>query len=95
MSIVIHVQRLDWSIWIGLGTSIYMHVQVAVQGAGNDLCLAYGLRVMSMYYGQLFVTKNLTIQVNFTYQFLRKKFFIFSQFMYDEYIKARLLKVNH
>ena len=32
-------------------------------------------------------------QVNFTYQFLRKKFFIFSQFMYDEYIKARLLKV--
>ncbi|CAI8002431.1 WASH complex subunit 4 [Geodia barretti] len=30
--------------------------------------------------------------VNFTYQFLRKKFFIFSQFMYDEYIKARLLK---
>ena len=33
-------------------------------------------------------------QVNFTYQFLRKKFFIFSQFMYDEYIKARLLKVH-
>ena len=32
-------------------------------------------------------------QVNFTYQFLRKKFYIFSQFMYDEYIKARLLKV--
>ena len=31
--------------------------------------------------------------MNFTYQFLRKKFFIFSQFMYDEYIKARLLKV--
>ena len=32
--------------------------------------------------------------MNFTYQFLRKKFFIFSQFMYDEYIKARLLKVG-
>ncbi|XP_022098788.1 WASH complex subunit 4-like [Acanthaster planci] len=30
--------------------------------------------------------------VNFTYQFLRKKFFIFSQFMYDEHIKSRLLK---
>ena len=31
-------------------------------------------------------------QVNFTYQFLRKKFYIFSQFMYDEYIKARVMK---
>ena len=33
-------------------------------------------------------------QVNFTYQFLRKKFFIFSQFMYDEHIKSRLIKVR-
>ena len=32
--------------------------------------------------------------VNFTYQFLRKKFFIFSQFLYDEHIKARLIKVR-
>ena len=32
--------------------------------------------------------------VNFTYQFLRKKFFIFSQFLYDEHIKARLIKVG-
>ena len=31
--------------------------------------------------------------VNFTYQFLRKKFFIFSQFLFDEHIKARLIKV--
>ncbi|XP_071485715.1 WASH complex subunit 4-like [Diadema antillarum] len=30
--------------------------------------------------------------VNFTYQFLRKKFFIFSQFMYDEHIKSKLIK---
>ncbi|CAB3987009.1 WASH complex subunit 4-like, partial [Paramuricea clavata] len=30
--------------------------------------------------------------VNFTYQFLRKKFFIFSQFLYDEHIKGRVLK---
>ncbi|KAM3964160.1 strumpellin and WASH-interacting protein [Aphomia sociella] len=30
--------------------------------------------------------------VNFTYQFLKKKFFIFSQFMYDEHIKSRLVK---
>jgi WASH complex subunit 7 len=30
--------------------------------------------------------------VNYTYQFLRKKFQIFSQFMFDEHIKARLLK---
>ncbi|XP_053377942.1 WASH complex subunit 4-like isoform X3 [Mercenaria mercenaria] len=30
--------------------------------------------------------------VNFTYQYLRKKFFIFSQFMYDEHIKSRLIK---
>eukprot|EP00095_Tigriopus_kingsejongensis_P002213 maker-scaffold351_size199180-snap-gene-0.29 protein:Tk02213 transcript:maker-scaffold351_size199180-snap-gene-0.29-mRNA-1 annotation:"hypothetical protein L798_09428" len=28
--------------------------------------------------------------VNFTYQFLRKKFVIFSQFLYDEHIKSRL-----
>ena len=32
--------------------------------------------------------------VNFTYQFLRKKFYIFSQFMYDEHIKSRLIKVG-
>lgn len=30
--------------------------------------------------------------MNFTYQFLRKKFYIFSQFMYDEHIKSRLIK---
>src|SRR5271168_2485561 len=30
--------------------------------------------------------------VNFTYQFLRKKFYVFSQFFYDEQIKARLMK---
>ena len=30
--------------------------------------------------------------VNFTYQFLRKKFAIFSQFLYDEHIKSRLSK---
>jgi WASH complex subunit 7 len=30
--------------------------------------------------------------VNFTYQFLKKKFFTFSQFMYDEHIKSRLVK---
>eukprot|EP00005_Dracoamoeba_jomungandri_P006864 CAMPEP_0174266912 /NCGR_PEP_ID=MMETSP0439-20130205/31901_1 /TAXON_ID=0 /ORGANISM="Stereomyxa ramosa, Strain Chinc5" /LENGTH=1083 /DNA_ID=CAMNT_0015354161 /DNA_START=59 /DNA_END=3310 /DNA_ORIENTATION=+ len=30
--------------------------------------------------------------VNFTYQFLRRKFVIFSQFLYDDHIKARLYK---
>lgn len=30
--------------------------------------------------------------VNFTYQFLQNKFYIFSQFMFDELIKSRLLK---
>ncbi|ESO99519.1 hypothetical protein LOTGIDRAFT_113446 [Lottia gigantea] len=30
--------------------------------------------------------------INFTYQFLRKKFYIFSQFMYDDHIKSRLIK---
>mmetsp|Transcript_35230 Transcript_35230/g.48134 ORF Transcript_35230/g.48134 Transcript_35230/m.48134 type:complete len:1177 (-) Transcript_35230:275-3805(-) len=30
--------------------------------------------------------------VNFTYQFLRRKFVIFSQFLYDDHIKSRLLK---
>lgn len=30
--------------------------------------------------------------VNYVYQFLRKKFFIFSQFIYDERIKSRLAK---
>eukprot|EP01137_Pigoraptor_chileana_P013132 Opistho-2@66313 len=30
--------------------------------------------------------------VNFTFQYLRKKFFIFSQFLYDDHIKSRLLK---
>ena len=30
--------------------------------------------------------------VNFTYQFLRKKFSVFSQFLYDEQIKSRLSK---
>uniref|UniRef100_A0A671RC46 WASH complex subunit 7-like n=1 Tax=Sinocyclocheilus anshuiensis TaxID=1608454 RepID=A0A671RC46_9TELE len=35
---------------------------------------------------------HISLQVNFTYQFLRKKFYIFSQFMYDEHIKSRLIK---
>ena len=39
-----------------------------------------------------FTTLLLFRQVNFTYQFLRKKFYIFSQFMYDEHIKSRLIK---
>lgn len=30
--------------------------------------------------------------VNYTYQFLKNKFYIFSQFMFDEHIKSRLLK---
>eukprot|EP01104_Vermistella_antarctica_P012640 TRINITY_DN3700_c0_g2_i4.p1 TRINITY_DN3700_c0_g2~~TRINITY_DN3700_c0_g2_i4.p1 ORF type:complete len:921 (-),score=299.85 TRINITY_DN3700_c0_g2_i4:108-2870(-) len=30
--------------------------------------------------------------VNFTYQFLRRKFVIFSQFLYDDHIKSRLYK---
>eukprot|EP00009_Paramoeba_aestuarina_P010720 CAMPEP_0201541928 /NCGR_PEP_ID=MMETSP0161_2-20130828/71743_1 /ASSEMBLY_ACC=CAM_ASM_000251 /TAXON_ID=180227 /ORGANISM="Neoparamoeba aestuarina, Strain SoJaBio B1-5/56/2" /LENGTH=940 /DNA_ID=CAMNT_0047949507 /DNA_START=515 /DNA_END=3337 /DNA_ORIENTATION=- len=30
--------------------------------------------------------------VNFTYQFLRRKFVIFSQFLFDDHIKSRLLK---
>jgi len=32
------------------------------------------------------------LQVNFTYQFLRRKFIIFSQFLYDDHIKSRLYK---
>ena len=30
--------------------------------------------------------------VNFTYQYLRQKFFMFSQFLFDEHIKSRLMK---
>lgn len=30
--------------------------------------------------------------MNFTYQFLRRKFYIFSQFLYNEHIQSRLLK---
>jgi WASH complex subunit 7 len=30
--------------------------------------------------------------VNFTYQFLRGRFFTFSQFLYDDHIKSRLIK---
>jgi WASH complex subunit 7 len=32
------------------------------------------------------------IQVNFTYQYLRQKFYMFSQFLFDEHIKSRLMK---
>lgn len=38
------------------------------------------------------VKLSLNFQVNFTYQFLRKKLVIFSQFLYDEHIKSKLLK---
>ena len=31
-------------------------------------------------------------QVNFTYQYLRQKFYVFSQFLFDEHIKSRLMK---
>ena len=30
--------------------------------------------------------------VNFTYQYLTKQFYIFSQFLFDEHIKAKLIK---
>ncbi len=30
--------------------------------------------------------------VNFTYQFLCRKFVIFSEFLFDDYIKSRLMK---
>lgn len=30
--------------------------------------------------------------VNFTYQYLKKQFFIFSQFLFDEHIKAKLIR---
>lgn len=30
--------------------------------------------------------------VNYTYQYLKKQFFIFSQFLYDEHIKAKLIR---
>ena len=30
--------------------------------------------------------------VNFTYQYLRKQFYFFSQFLFDEHIKAKLIK---
>lgn len=33
--------------------------------------------------------------VNFTFQFLKKKFFIFSQFLFDEHIKSKLVKDIH
>ena len=54
------------------------------------MCLCYWI-------GWLIVLLNCLLlpplsQVNFTYQFLRKKFYTFSQFMYDEYIKARVMK---
>eukprot|EP01101_Sappina_pedata_P008773 TRINITY_DN4938_c0_g1_i1.p1 TRINITY_DN4938_c0_g1~~TRINITY_DN4938_c0_g1_i1.p1 ORF type:complete len:1098 (+),score=436.48 TRINITY_DN4938_c0_g1_i1:19-3312(+) len=39
-------------------------------------------------------TGILNTTVNFTYQFLRRKFMIFSQFLFDEHIKARLYKDN-
>lgn len=32
--------------------------------------------------------------VNFTYQFLCKRFFTFSQFLFDDHIKSRLIKVQ-
>jgi len=32
------------------------------------------------------------IKVNFTYQYLRQKFYMFSQFLFDEHIKSRLMK---
>lgn len=38
-------------------------------------------------YVLLFFTK-----VNFTYQYLRQKFYMFSQFLFDEHIKSRLMK---
>ncbi|XP_026472062.1 WASH complex subunit 4-like [Ctenocephalides felis] len=37
-------------------------------------------------------TGTMNTTINLTYQFLKKKFFVFSQFLYDEHIKSRLLK---
>ena len=32
--------------------------------------------------------------VNFTYQFLKQKLYVFSQFLFDDHIKSRLLKAR-
>ena len=32
--------------------------------------------------------------VNFTYQFLCKRFYVFTQFLFDDHIKSRLIKVG-
>eukprot|EP01062_Namystynia_karyoxenos_P059273 TRINITY_DN50728_c0_g1_i1.p1 TRINITY_DN50728_c0_g1~~TRINITY_DN50728_c0_g1_i1.p1 ORF type:complete len:1241 (+),score=561.49 TRINITY_DN50728_c0_g1_i1:104-3724(+) len=37
-------------------------------------------------------TGIMTTTVNFVYQFLTKKFFVFSKFLYDDHVKSRLLK---
>jgi hypothetical protein len=35
---------------------------------------------------------SFSFKVNFTYQYLRQKFYMFSQFLFDEHIKSRLMK---
>ena len=66
-------------------TTVYTHAHVSGGKGGGVFAVLCCCKLC----------KNIpVVQVNFTYQFLRKKFFIFSQFMYDEYIKARLLKVT-
>uniref|UniRef100_A0A915HFZ9 Uncharacterized protein n=1 Tax=Romanomermis culicivorax TaxID=13658 RepID=A0A915HFZ9_ROMCU len=44
----------------------------------------------------LIIRKNINSskfsRVNYTYQFLRKKFYVFSQFLFDDHIKSRLTK---
>ncbi|XP_014677471.1 PREDICTED: WASH complex subunit 7-like [Priapulus caudatus] len=52
----------------------------------------YGLQLAEPHLPSQTLEQIMNTTVNFTYQFLRKKFYIFSQFMYDEHIKSRLIK---
>lgn len=89
--VVLAVWNLDAK-WIRPHASL--HLQIFVERASNSKHLntinirhiANSIRTHG--------TGIMNTTVNFTYQFLRKKFYIFSQFLYDEHIKARLLKVN-
>lgn len=69
-----------------------MHSQIFVEGqCANKHLNTIGIRHMAnslCTHG----TGVINTTVNFIYQFLRQKFYTFSQFLYDEQIKARLMK---
>ncbi|KAB7497191.1 WASH complex subunit 7 [Armadillidium nasatum] len=72
-----------------LNTVTIKHIANSIRTHGTGIINTTDM--VNLYFFIIFIC-TVCFEVNFTYQFLRRKFHVFSQFLYDEHIKSRLIK---